>query len=650
MGKTNVNKYNQYSREALEKAIKAVKEHGMTCSGAAKDFGVPRKTLSDHVSGRSTLTRKAGRECNIPIDIENAIVDKVIMAGRAGFPTTKSQFLLKVSTVVKRLGLKTQFKDDLPGKDYWYGLKKRRPDIAIRVAQNCPSNRLMMMTRPVINRYFDDLKKLVTKLNLDHKPECIWNCDETGLQFSPDSSKVLAEKGDRTVFSRCSPSKESVTTLVCINAAGQAMPPLCVVKGKTQKSLQSFATQDGPEGTIWTFQSNAWMDDDIGQQWFRQVFLAYCGSARPQLLILDSHHSHEVLEMLELAQQEDIHIMALPPHTTHALQPLDKVVFKPFKTAYKRVCTEFRTSHPNSTINKATWPRLLKQTWDSTLREILLKKALEATGIYPINRSRIPDSLHHASDAVRRMIPVVEASSDNHDGDGTTDDSPATHGTKDDTHATHGTKDDTPATHGTKDDTPATHGTKDDTHATHGTKDDTPATHGTKDDTHATHGTKDDTPEPPVVSFDNMEELQFLNELMTDITEEDIEQAVGVSNVDQLVDAMPSPTATPTVQATTTGVPSVVAVHSAPSPASSSQSNWNAEIEAIFDLRPNKITTPKRSRAIATHRLLTSQDLIDEKRARLEKKEKEEAAKQERKQRALQKKLAKAQKTSTQLK
>ena len=71
------------------------------------------------------------------------------------------------------------------------------------------------------------------------------------------------------------------------------------------------------------------MNDDIGLQCFRTVFLAHCGSARPQLLILDSHHS------LELAQKEDVHVMALPPHKTHAVQPLDEVVFKSFKTAYK---------------------------------------------------------------------------------------------------------------------------------------------------------------------------------------------------------------------------------------------------------------------------------------------------------------------------
>ena len=209
---------------------------------------------------------------------------------------------------VRKLGLKTQFKDGNPGKDYWYSLVNRRPDLAIRKPQNCASNRLNMMTRPVVYRYFDQLEALVNELQLADKPSQIWNCDETGMQFSPDAARVIGQKGARNVVSRCSPSKESVTTLVTINANGKAMPSLC---------------------------------DDIGVQWFTKVFLENCGTARPQLLILDSHHSHEVLEMLELAEKEKIHVPALQPHTTHALQPLDRVVFKPFKTAFKKFCTVF---------------------------------------------------------------------------------------------------------------------------------------------------------------------------------------------------------------------------------------------------------------------------------------------------------------------
>lgn len=58
-----LNIYNKYDREDLKKAIDAV-TNGMSCSGAERKFGVLRKTLSDHVSGRSKLERRAGRERN----------------------------------------------------------------------------------------------------------------------------------------------------------------------------------------------------------------------------------------------------------------------------------------------------------------------------------------------------------------------------------------------------------------------------------------------------------------------------------------------------------------------------------------------------------------------------------------------------------
>ena len=119
----------------------------------------------------------------------------------------------------------------------------------------------------------------------------------------------------------------TVTTLVCISADGRAMPSLFVVKGKTSGSFQPFATHDAPEGSVWTFQQDAWMDKANGLEWFKNVFLKHCGPERPQVLILDSHVSHEVVELFELARQENIHIMALPPHTTHFLQPLKRVVW-----------------------------------------------------------------------------------------------------------------------------------------------------------------------------------------------------------------------------------------------------------------------------------------------------------------------------------
>ena len=157
---------------------------------------------------------------------------------------------------------------------------------------------------------------------LNVQPNNIWNMDETGLRFQHKAPKVVAEKGTKRLYHRASDSKETVTVVASVNAAGKAMPSLPIVKGKTEMSVTNFATFLGPPEAKWTHQTKGWTDNSLGVEWFKQVFLQNCGKERPILLLLDSHSSHEVLELLELAVEQEIHIFALPPHTTQRLQPL----------------------------------------------------------------------------------------------------------------------------------------------------------------------------------------------------------------------------------------------------------------------------------------------------------------------------------------
>lgn len=61
------------------------------------------------------------------------------------------------------------------------------------------------------------------------------------------------------------------------------------------------------------------MDDAVGVDWFKNVFLKYSRHQRPQVLILDSDHSHETFGLLEEALKNDIKLIALPPRTTYVL-------------------------------------------------------------------------------------------------------------------------------------------------------------------------------------------------------------------------------------------------------------------------------------------------------------------------------------------
>jgi len=61
---------------------------------------------------------------------------------------------------------------------------------------------------------------------------------------------------------------------------------------------------DAPFGTVWNSLEKDWMCDFLCEEWFKRVFLKNCRPARPQLLILDSHGSHEVIGLLEEAKKQ----------------------------------------------------------------------------------------------------------------------------------------------------------------------------------------------------------------------------------------------------------------------------------------------------------------------------------------------------------
>ena len=97
----------------------------------------------------------------------------------------------------------------------------------------------------------------------------------------------------------------------------------------------------------------------------------------------------------------------------------------------------------------------------------------------------------------------------------------------------------------------------------------------------------------PFISFDDIEQLQFLTGLMIDSTEDDIMQAVEASNSDQLSDALTS------TIVTSKDAKSALCAPETPTPSASAQ--WNTEIDDILDLRPapGKSPTTKRSRAVS---------------------------------------------------
>ena len=85
---------------------------------------------------------------------------------------------------------------------------------------------------------------------------------------------------------------------------------------------------------------SGWIDSELFLAWLRKIFLKYSVPQRPVVLFVDGHKTHMTLDVIDLCQENKVILFCLPPHTTHALQPLDVAVFKSLKDKFgKAVCT-----------------------------------------------------------------------------------------------------------------------------------------------------------------------------------------------------------------------------------------------------------------------------------------------------------------------
>jgi len=94
--------------------------------------------------------------------------------------------------------------------------------------------------------------------------------------------------------------------------------------------------------------------------------------------------------LTDSAIENDVHIIELPEHTSHWLQPCDRTVYDPFKNAYRKACEELCSSFPRSVVCKKTFCGLLKKAWQEGVTPSNILSGFRACGLYPFDPSAIP--------------------------------------------------------------------------------------------------------------------------------------------------------------------------------------------------------------------------------------------------------------------
>ena len=226
-------------------------------------------------------------------------------------------------------------------------------------------------------------------------PHLLWNLDETGFQATKVHAKVYVSKRVKNAYSRQQNNlKHNFTVLFCCSAAGVYLPPFIINKGKF---VMSTHTSGGPPDAGYGVTKSGWMNDINFEAWFRDCFIPQTKKiARGawQILTFDGHHSHITFNLIDMARKNNIELVALPPNTTHALQPLDVGVFHLVKELYNFELKKFYREAYARNVDKDSFPSLLKPVW-AQLKPQWATAGFEKTGLHPLKPTAVDHKMVH---------------------------------------------------------------------------------------------------------------------------------------------------------------------------------------------------------------------------------------------------------------
>ena len=299
-------------------------------------------------------------------------------------------------------------KAEMAGYD-WYLSFKRRHKLAIRTPEPTSMARATAFNRTTVKEFFNNLHQVMDKYKFP--PDRIYNMDETGCTTVQKPKQVIAQQGQKQVGSITSGERGELTTVACtISASGNHIPPMMVFP--RVRMQQHFLNGSFP-GTKGVAVKNGWMTAEVFANDYLDHLIEHtkCTPTDPILLILDNHVSHVSISAIQRAKSNGIHLLTLPPHTSHRLQPLDIALYGPFKAYFNRAMDDWMRSHPGMMVRITNMSEFVRSAMVNSMTPKNILSGFEKAGIYPVNSEIFQESDFVAAELTDRPDPSEEPSS-----------------------------------------------------------------------------------------------------------------------------------------------------------------------------------------------------------------------------------------------
>ncbi|OAQ61378.1 transposase [Purpureocillium lilacinum] len=311
----------QYTEYDISQALEAV-ANGQSVRKASAEWGVPRMTL---------FNRLHGHECR-----------KDAFSPLQRLSQTQENRLTEWVLLQDALGLPPHTRDHVPlGKHWMQAFLRRNP--AIRT-QKCHQEDSARVNGASTDNNFSlpDIQAI--------KPEHRYNMDEAGIMEGLVENGLVVRNAEKRSVQRKTPGSRVWTSFIeCVSAT---------VVSATGNSLRqrTVGSQTRPQWNGWR----------------------RCSSRGP---------SHPTLRSEDCSYwtATGIHLLVLPPHTSHVLQPLDLSVFSPLKHYYRKQVGFLSLLTDSSPVGKQNFLSCYQRAREQALTTSITKGDWKATGLWPVS-------------------------------------------------------------------------------------------------------------------------------------------------------------------------------------------------------------------------------------------------------------------------
>ena len=230
-----------YTPDAMEAAVNSY----LNPTAAARDYGVPRQTLTRH---REQQQERADNRRYLQAEHEEQLVAWIVAAWKAGFPASDQCVIEKAVAMLDKLGERPTGK-----MRHWLeGFKQRHSDKLKKIGvQYRHKEAEQALSKESLDDFYGRLWYYIEKYSLTERE--IWNMDETSCEMLGGKTKVWAPIHAKKAIMKATKDRQHMTICATVRADGFCIPPLSIVKGNWDTRAIVWRFEGSPEGTRVSF-------------------------------------------------------------------------------------------------------------------------------------------------------------------------------------------------------------------------------------------------------------------------------------------------------------------------------------------------------------------------------------------------------------